>query len=234
MIPKKKFVLTILILVFFSFQVIGAAYPQSNGSTGNKQGKLSKIEKTFYKKACKLIDEEEFDEVVELSEAYIRNDPANAMYHQFKGLALVLEYADSKAPWITCRSCIKDAVQEFHIAAKLDPANEDRALAAVVLAYVVYKEIDKAREVFVPAIKKYPDSIHLNYVGIKYYEMAGDKSGSMICKNFVSEKNPEYKGKPVFAGVTLLITVGTLVKVLTMAIIVSFVAGFRVGMKMKM
>jgi hypothetical protein len=235
MISKKnRWNLAILVLVLFSVQVVGAAYPRADDSPGKKPGEMSKAEKAFYQEAWKLIDGEKYKDVIELSNESIRNDPANAMYHQFKGMGLVLKYADDDLSLVTCGSCIKDAVQEFHIAAKLDPANEDRALAGVVLAHVVDNEIHKAGEVFEPVIKKYSGSIHLNYVGIKYYEMAGDKSSSLICKNFVAEKNPEYEGKPVFAGLTLIISVGTLVKMLTAAVIISYIAGFKSGMKMKM
>jgi tetratricopeptide (TPR) repeat protein len=226
MIIRKNSVLTIVVLVLFSIQVFCSSVPQDE-----KKG-LTEKEKEFYLAANKLIDEEEFADVIELADKYMNNDPDNAIYHQFKGLALVLKYADALAPWLTCKSCIKDAVQEFQIAIKLDPVNEDRAMAAMVLAYVVSKDIDKAREIFEPAIKKYPGSIHLNYIGIKYYEMKEDKSRSMVCRNFVAENNPEYDGKPVFAGVALVISVGTLVKILTAAIIVSYIAGFKMGMKM--
>jgi tetratricopeptide (TPR) repeat protein len=223
---KRNSLLTIIVLVIFSIQVFCSSVPPDE-----KKG-LTEKEKEFYLAANKSIDEKKYDEVIKLSDKYIQNEPDNAMYHQFKGLALVLIYADALAPWLTCKSCIKDAVQEFQIAIKLDPVNEDRAMAAMVLAYVVSKDIDKAREIFEPAIKKYPGSIHLNYIGIKYYEMKEDKSRSMVCRNFVAENNPEYDGKPVFAGVALVISVGTLVKILTAAIIVSYIAGFKMGMKM--
>jgi tetratricopeptide (TPR) repeat protein len=231
MISKKKSILTIAVLVLFSIQVIG--YSQMD-SSGKKSVELNKVEKEFYVAANKLIDEEEFADAIELSDEYIRNDPTNAMYHQFKGLALVLKYADDILPLLTCKSCIKNAVQEFQIARTLDTVNEDRALAGVVLAYVVYKELDKAKEVFEPAIKKYPGSIYLNYVGIKYYEKTGDKSSSLMCKNFVAKNNPVYNGKPVFGGISLVITVATLVKVLTAAVIISFISGFKSGMKVKL
>ena len=83
---------------------------------------------------------------------------------------------------LASKSNIKEAIKEFELARKLDPENEDRALAAIVLAYVVSNEIEKAQEIFEPAIKKYPGSIHLNYIGIKYYEMKEDKSRSMVCR----------------------------------------------------
>jgi tetratricopeptide (TPR) repeat protein len=229
---KRNSFLTVFVLVIFCIQVFCSTSPQDE-----KKG-LDEKEKEFYLAANKLIDEEEFADVIELADKYMSNDPDNAMYHQFKGLALVLNYADStlaKIPLIkdlASKSNIKKAVKEFELARKLDPENEDRALAAIVLAYVVTKDIDKAREIFEPAIKKYPGSIHLNYIGIKYYEMKEDKSRSMVCRNFVAENNPEYNGKPVFAGVALVITVGTLVKILTAAIIVSYIAGFKMGMKM--
>jgi tetratricopeptide (TPR) repeat protein len=223
---KRNSLLTIIVLVIFSIQVFCSSVPPDE-----KKG-LTEKEKEFYLAANKSIDEKKYDEVIKLSDKYIQNEPDNAMYHQFKGLALVLKYAASIAPWLTCRSCINNAVQEFQKAAERDHANKDRALAAMVLAYVVSKDIDKAREIFEPAIKDFPGSIHLNYVGIKYYEMKKDKSRSLLCKNFVAENNPEYNGKPVFGGLTITITVATLVKVLTAAIIVSYIAGFKMGMKM--
>ena len=230
---KKKSILTIVVLVLFITQVVGSANRQMDSSE-KKTGELDKKGKEFYLAANKLIDEKKFDEVITLSDEYIKNNPNNAMYHQFKGLALVLKYASSILSKIGFgKSKIRDAVSEFQIAQNLDPENEDKALAAMVLAHVVSKEIEKAKEIFEPAIKKYPESIHLNYVGIKYYEMMKDKSNSMICRNFVAENNPEYNGRPVFGGVALVISVGTLVKVLTTAIIISYVAGFKTGWKMK-
>jgi tetratricopeptide (TPR) repeat protein len=225
---RKNSFLTVLVLVVFSTQVLLSA---CNNSPGKEQGELSEKEKEFYKIACKLIDEKEFADVIELSDKNIKKEPNNAMYHQFKGLALVLKYADSTIPFITCKSCIKDAVQEFYKAKDLDPENEDKALAAIVLAYLVNKELDQAKEIFEPAIKKFPKSPHLNYVGIQYYEKISDKSNSMVCKNFVAENNPEYNGKPVFGGIALVISVGTLVKILTAAIIISYIKGFKTGMK---
>jgi len=233
MILKRNSFLTVFVLVIFCIQVFCSSVPKDE-----KKG-LNEKEKEFYLAANKSIDEKEFGDVIALSDEYMKNDPDNAMYHQFKGLALVLKYADStlaKIPLIKAlasKSNLKEAIKEFELAQKLDPDNEDRALAAIVLAYVVSDDIEKAQEIFEPAIKKYPDSIHLNYIGIKYYEMKEDKSRSMVCQNFVAENNPEYNGKPVFAGVALVISVGTLVKVLTAAIIVSYITGFKMGLKME-
>lgn len=227
---KKKLLFKVIIWVLFCTQVIGTSILQASASPELKSKTLSKSEKEFCLKANKLIDEEEYEVTIKLAEEYIKDDPNNAMYHQFKGLALVLDYADSYIPvFVRSKAPIEQAIKEFEISQKFDPENEDKALAAMVLAYVVSKQTDRANEIFEPAIKKYPQSIHLNYVGIKYYELTGSKSNSMVCKNFVSENNPEYNGKPVFAGVALVISMGTLIKILTTAIIVSYVAGFGSG-----
>jgi len=239
MIRKKSLIFKIMVWVILSTQVFGSAYLHMTDSSEKNVGDLSKIEKEFYLAANKLLDDEKFDKVIESADRYIKNGPDSAIYHLFKGLALVLKYADSvltKIPFVSKlkESNITEAVKEFEIARTLDPENEDKALSAIVLAYVVSDNREKAKAIFEPAIKKYPGSVHLKYVGIKYYEQMGKKSKSLACKNFVAKNNPQYNGKPVFGGVALVISIGTLAKILTTAIIISYIAGFKTGMKIEL
>ncbi|MCK5056374.1 MAG: hypothetical protein KAT34_06955 [Candidatus Aminicenantes bacterium] len=228
---RKNSFLTIYLLVVFSVHILGFGFPQEKGSTESQPRKLSKKEKKFCKTAKMLIDKEKFNDVIELSDKEIGDDPKNAIYYQTKGLAYVLKYLDSgvNLPWIGkcfgCKSCTKNAVNAFRAAKKLDPKNEDKAIASIVLAHVVKKDLIEAKKVFEPAMKKHKDSLLLNYVGIEYYKEIGDEPSSRICKNFVSKHNPEYDGKPVFAGLTLL-TIATIAKILAAAIIVGYFAGY--------
>ena len=109
-----------IVIIIFSFQVFGIAYHP--GDSPGKTGKnLSRAEKEFYSSAGKLIDEKEYDDVIESADKHIKNRPDSAIYHLFKGLALVLKYADSmlsKIPLVSKlkESNITEAVKEFEIA----------------------------------------------------------------------------------------------------------------------
>jgi tetratricopeptide (TPR) repeat protein len=220
-------------------QVIGAAYYSGASSEKLKSGEMKTIKKKFNRDARKLMDMKEFDQMLALSEKYIKKYPKEALFHQFKGLALVMRYADNKltrskaTAWMVGESDIKKAISEFETARKLQPANEDKALAAKVLAYIVSNNMEKAASVYEPAIIKYPKSVHLKYVGIKYYDNKKLPALKAECEKFIKDTDPYYDGKPVFGGIGIAVSLWSLVKILTTAIITAYVAGFERGRRMR-
>lgn len=197
---------------------------QRNDSQGKIVRKLTDREEEYFSKLNELLGKDKFEKVIELSNKYLEKDFDNAIYHQFKGLAYVYKY--EKTLIFPSKSYIEKAVNEFQLAKELDSLNEDKATAGITLAYIASKDFNKAKDVFEPALKKYPKSIHLNYVGIKYYEKIDDKSMSLACSSFVAENNPQYNGKPVFIGIGVVLSLSALLKILTSAIVVGYVTGY--------
>lgn len=178
--------------------------------------------KEFLIQANQFLENKKYDELLVLANAQIEASPNTAMFHQFRGVTLLSKYEDA---WSKNTPQLQEALASFEKAKELDPEQEDKALAGICLAHLVSKDLDKAAEIFEPALKKYPQSVHLNYVGIKYYELQDKGTDSQICMNFIKENDPAYNGKPVFVGALVGFAIKTVVEIFIAAIILSYSAG---------
>ncbi|MCH2043909.1 MAG: hypothetical protein MK212_07170 [Saprospiraceae bacterium] len=191
-------------------------------NTQTTEQQTSDNHKDFLIQANKLLENKKYDELLVLTEAQINASPKTAMFYQFKGVSLLSKYEEA---WSKSTPQLQEALAAFEKAKELDPTQEDKALAGLSLAYLVSKDMDKASKVFEPALKKYPQSVHLNYVGIKYYELQDQNTDSQICMNFIKENDPAYNGKPVFVGALVGFAIKTVVEIFIAAIILSYSAG---------